>query len=544
MAIVLAWCLPAGQTAASQAAGKLEWERDFGADIELIVSAMPQTDQQPIIEWSHKYSGYYRIFHLHETDSGYNLAGVALKDAVNLSKVDAGGRLESSRTFYLTGDNGKRATITSAAPTRDGGFILSGTYPEFYYFDSISYAAKINAAGELEWSKSFERDIGYAELYDIKEDTAGNFIYSLVQSGEPMHMMVGQLDANGQEVWETTLKSGTFLELWNMDSLLIEQSGEEEYTVFASNRSKLDIYKLTGAGEVAWHRSYDGFKPSVGTSIGHGGYAIVSSEYYTDTVLTLLDSSGETVKTQNYGVQGKPLSIEKMEDGGFLIGTVRGVIKTDGEGNLQWAKTDVQWVNGAVPTREGGAILLTETGSMIKLIAPPQPEKIRSLAYDSESYSLSIGQTLDTVITAVYGNGEIRDVSGEVDYASADPEIASIDSAGNITGLRHGVTMITAETAGVRASATVYVYGSAPAARLQLDSSEYSLTVGQTLDLTVIYSRGDQHRDVTRDALLTVSVPDIITIDAEGNITGFGKGRTVITATYEGIEATAVVDVY
>lgn len=506
--------------------------------------AMSPPDEQPSVEWSHKYNGYIKIHHLNQTDQGYYLAGVASRDQVNLSWADRTGLLEHSTTFYLTGDNGKRATITSAMPTKDGGFILSGTYPEFYYFDKISYAAKINAVGDLEWSKAFIRDIGYAELYDIKEDAEGNFIYSMTQSGEPMYMVVGQLDANGQEVWETTLKSGTFFELWNMDTFSIEQSREGEYTVIASHRGKLDIYNLDGAGEVAWHKSYDGFKPSVGISLAQGGYVVVSSDYRTDTVLTMINSSGETVRTQNYGVQGKALSVESMNDGGFLIGTARGAIKTDGEGNLQWAKTDHEWVTNVVPTLDGGTILLTEYGNIIKLSAPSRSEQIRSLAFDSDNYSLSVNQTLDTVVTAVYGNGELGNVSGQVNYASADPSIVSIDSAGNITGLRHGETTITAESSGVETSAIVYVYGPAPQARLQLDSSEYSLSVGQTLDLVVTYTRGEHSSIVTPESVLISAEPAIVTVDSEGNITGAGKGRTTLIAAYEGLEATAVVDVY
>ncbi|MGG4553301.1 Ig-like domain-containing protein [Paenibacillus humicus] len=443
--------------------------------------AATSSDEPPIVEWSHKYSGYTKIFHLNETASGYDLAGVALRDAVNLSKVDQSGLLQGSSTFYLTGDNGKRVTITSAAPTRDGGFILSGTYPEFYYFDWIPYVAKVNPSGEVEWSKDLARDVGYAELYDIRENPDGSFIYAAVNSGEPMILIAGKWNEHGQPVWETTLKTGSFVELWNMDTLSIEQSPQGYYSVIGCNRGKLDIWNLNGAGDVIWTKSYGGVKPSVGIPLKNGGYAIASSDYFTDMTLTLTDALGETLWTQNYGVQGKVLSVEQFDDGGYLIGTVKGVVKTDEGGRLEWAKTDVDRVIRVAATREGAVILLTEYGNMIKLSAPPRSEKVKSLAFDSDSYSLSIGQTLDTVVTAVYGQGEVHNVSGQVRYSSADPDIVAIDYDGNITGLRHGVTTISAELSGVKTSAEVYVYGSAPIDRLQLDSGEYSLIVGQTL---------------------------------------------------------------
>ncbi|GAA0134371.1 hypothetical protein YSY43_12110 [Paenibacillus sp. YSY-4.3] len=436
------------------------------------LQAMTTSNEQPSVEWSYKYSDYSKIFHLNETERGYDLAGVTSRDAVNLSQVDEAGLVEGNRTFYLTADNGKRVTITSAVPTRDGGFILSGTYPEFYYFDWIPYVAKINVYGDVEWSKDFVRDVGYAELYDIREDDAGNYIYAAVISGEPMTLVTGKLNEHGQSVWETILKTGSFIELWNMNTLSIEQSPYGYYSVIGCNRGKLDIWNLSGTGDVVWNKSYNSVKPSVGIPLENGGYAIASSDYFTDTTLTLTDAQGETIWSQNYGVKGKVLSVQQLDDGGYLIGTVKGAVKTDEDGMLEWAKTDVERVTRVVATREGATIVLTEYGNMIKLSAPLRSEKINSLTYDSDSYSLSIGQTLDTVVTAVYSHGEVRNVSGLVNYASADPDIVSIDDAGNITGLRHGVTTITAESSGVKASAVVYVYGPAPKARLQPDSSD------------------------------------------------------------------------
>ncbi|MNJ40631.1 Bacterial Ig-like domain (group 2) [compost metagenome] len=261
-------------------------------------------------------------------------------------------------------------------------------------------------------------------------------------------------------------------------------------------------------------------------------------------MLTLTDSSGETKWTQNYGVQGKVISVEQSGDGGYLIGTTRGAIKTDESGNLQWLKTDVDRVIRVVQTQDGGVILLTEYGIMMKLSTPSALEQIRSLTFDSDSYSLSAGQTLDTVVTAVYSTGDQRNVSGQVIYTSVDPAIVAIDSEGNITGLSHGETVITANYSGLESSATVYVYGTVPQVGLLLDSEDYSLIVGQTLDFVVTYIRGNNSFVVTSDSIFTVGDSSILSVDQDGNLLGLRKGRTTLTAAYNGLEVSAIIDVY
>ncbi|MNV91313.1 Bacterial Ig-like domain (group 2) [compost metagenome] len=82
------------------------------------------------------------------------------------------------------------------------------------------------------------------------------------------------------------------------------------------------------------------------------------------------------------------------------------------------------------------------------------PQKI---AFDSNDYSVTLGQTLDTVIKAYYGD-RIVDVRNDVTLSSDDEAVVSIDGQGNITGLQSGETTIRAVYKGLVASAKVIVF--------------------------------------------------------------------------------------
>lgn len=524
----------------------------LGLPSGISAASSDQYDQAPTVEWTRNYSNSLKFFNIRETAAGFELAGITAQGAIHLSQLDTAGQLLHTEAFYLTADNGKRVIVTSAIPTSDDGFLLIGNYPEFYYHSKIPYVVKLDAEGAVEWSKDFLLDTaGYSHLHTIKQDDEGNYYYVLFNPGEPQPILAGKLDSSGQPLWEKVLPYGDSTGLWYIADAFIQQgdSGGEGYVVSAGNRERSYVWRLSDSGDITWSKRYSGMYTSYAIESRGGGYTILSSEYHSDTVLRKTDASGNVLWSQNYGVlQAKGVDVEQTDDNGYLISMSRGVIKTDEAGNMQWSKWlgESDWVLRVLQAGDGGILLMTESGGLTKLSSPnPQEEVLEALTFDSESYSLSVGDTLDTVVTAVYSSGEYRNVTGQAAFASADPSILSIDGEGNMTGHRKGQTTVTANYSGYEAVATVFVYGSsAPAAQLLLDSEDYSLVVGQTLDTVVTYQAGQHINTVTRDSVFTVLDPSIVHVDEEGNISGLKKGRTTLIVNYNGMEARATIDVY
>jgi hypothetical protein len=104
------------------------------------------------------------------------------------------------------------------------------------------------------------------------------------------------------------------------------------------------------------------------------------------------------------------------------------------------------------------------------------------LKLDSEDYSLTAGETMDTVLTSVYGDHSSI-VTRYGSYSIADPAVASVDASSNITGLQSGKTVLTGTYNGQQTKANVSVYGTRTTpSGLKLDSQDYSLSAGQSLD--------------------------------------------------------------
>lgn len=127
-------------------------------------------------------------------------------------------------------------------------------------------------------------------------------------------------------------------------------------------------------------------------------------------------------------------------------------------------------------------------------------------------------------------------------YATEDPSIASVSSAGELKGLKAGFTTLTVTTHnGLSASCPVEVR-SAPS-RVQLSVTSMTLGVGQQSDpLEVILGEAGEMSAASYS--FASSNKKYATVDAEGRVTGVKAGSAVITVkTHNGRTATCKVKV-
>lgn len=113
-----------------------------------------------------------------------------------------------------------------------------------------------------------------------------------------------------------------------------------------------------------------------------------------------------------------------------------------------------------------------------------------------------------------------------VTWFSSDPEVATVDAAGKVTGVKIGATTITAKVGGHTASCTVTVV--ALIHSITLDKSELTLDRDATGQLAVSYDPPDTTEDKT--VTWSSSNPDIATVDETGKVTAVHIGTATITA--------------
>jgi hypothetical protein len=140
-------------------------------------------------------------------DGGYILAGYTTSYGAGyydvwLIKTDASGIEQWNKTFGGRGLDGVYGTH-SVQQTKDGGYILAGTFNSFWSIFQPNYAwlIKTDANGKLQWNKTFGLDYLF---YSVQQTKDGEYMAGLTDS----------YGAGGLDTWLITTGANE-IEQWN-----------------------------------------------------------------------------------------------------------------------------------------------------------------------------------------------------------------------------------------------------------------------------------------------------------------------------------------
>ncbi|GEM_PF-2448509 len=179
------------------------------------------------------------------------------------------------------------------------------------------------------------------------------------------------------------------------------------------------------------------------------------------------------------------------------------------------------------------------------------PAGVSALQVSPGTMTLAAGTSQKINVTAVLSDNSSKDVTGEVEYVSANKIIACPDDTGTSPGIINGcsqgtTTIIIRDTAsGAQTTSTVTVSGSS-AVSLQLTPVKSSISIGATEQFIAVGIFSDNStQDLTSTSAYSSSNPDIASIDANGLAKGLKEGTTVITAvdSSTGLQGTSTLSV-
>jgi hypothetical protein len=163
---------------------------------------------EPQVEWEKTFGGTKSDwgYSVQQTrDGGYIIVGWTESFGaggldVYLIKVDANGNMQWSKTFG-GGDGG-----SSVQQTRDGGYIIVGWTRSFGAGLADVYLIKVDANGNMQWSKTFGCR-GDDRGYSVQQTSDGGYIIvgyteSYGAGGEDVYLI--KVDANGNMQWSKT----------------------------------------------------------------------------------------------------------------------------------------------------------------------------------------------------------------------------------------------------------------------------------------------------------------------------------------------------
>jgi hypothetical protein len=316
------------------------------------------------------------------SDGGYAIAGYTISFGagsgdVYVVKLDANGNLQWTKTIGgKDWDEGH-----SLIQTSDGGYAIAGSTKSFGSGGYDVYVVKLDANGNLQWTKTIgghETEKGYSLIQTSDGGYAIAGVTSSFGAGLGDVYLV-KLDAKGNLQWTKTI-GGLNGEI----GFSLIQTSNGGYAIAGYTESfgagKVDVYvvKLDANGNLQWTKTIGGPAIEAGNSLiqtSDGGYAIAGfTESFgagkVDVYVVKLDANGNLQWTKTIG--GKDWdeghSLIQTSDGGYAIAgyTISFgagekdvyVVKLDANGNLQWTKTI-----GGPESEEGNSLIQTSDGS-------------------------------------------------------------------------------------------------------------------------------------------------------------------------------------
>ncbi|WP_076586668.1 Ig-like domain-containing protein [Vibrio ostreicida] len=167
--------------------------------------------------------------------------------------------------------------------------------------------------------------------------------------------------------------------------------------------------------------------------------------------------------------------------------------------------------------------------------------EITSIQVTPALVSLAKGQSQSLTAVATYSDQSQADVSATVLWISADPQIMTVSTTGQLTGVDLGRTQVTASQGGISSHPVVAEVTSAVLTSIQVTPALVSLAKGQTQSLSAIATYSDNSvSDITQSVAWASADSSIATVELTGRLTGSGLGNTQVTATMDGIVSNTV----
>lgn len=319
-------------------------------------------------------------------DGGYIMAGVtnsfdADSQDIYVIKTDVNGDTIWTRVFGGTGFE----DVSQVLQTSDAGYIIVGTSSSFGVVNANIYVVRIDANGNLLWSKIYGESITELGESVVEMPDGGFIIMGGRVDGQSHTIYLIKTDALGNVLW---------FKVWDniatpLHSHCILKTNDNGLIILASLFQTHDIFlvKTDSLGNILWRKTYDatGTKTLSGRYLkqtSDGGYIIAGRAVNGigagsgDFCLLKTDISGNLLWLKTYGEAGDDEchSVLQTADGGY-IAAGSNVIKTDSIGNLLWSKVyGGSYLRAADRTTDGGFVFAgvhyyqgAVTGDMILL---------------------------------------------------------------------------------------------------------------------------------------------------------------------------------
>jgi uncharacterized protein YjdB len=153
------------------------------------------------------------------------------------------------------------------------------------------------------------------------------------------------------------------------------------------------------------------------------------------------------------------------------------------------------------------------------------------------------GQALQLSALVTDDRGQVL-TGRSISFTSSNPQVATVSTAGVVTGVAAGTVTITATSEAASGTATVTV-AAEPVASLTVSPSTATMSVGQPLQLTAVArnASGQVMSLSGRTVTWSSSTPGITSVSSAGLVTALAPGTGVVVVTVDNRQASATLTV-
>ncbi|HYW10072.1 MAG TPA: Ig-like domain-containing protein, partial [Longimicrobium sp.] len=183
----------------------------------------------------------------------------------------------------------------------------------------------------------------------------------------------------------------------------------------------------------------------------------------------------------------------------------------------------------------------------VRAPAPPTPVAVARVRVQPDSAFLNVGERVDLSAVATDAQG-VALTGRVVVWSTANAGIAIVTASGVVTAIAEGSAVIRATVDGVSGSATIHVRASVPptpvaVASVDVEPDSLVLQAGTRGELRVAARDGNGNVLTGRAVVWSSSDARVATVAVGGVVTGAAEGTARITASVEGVSASATVHV-
>ena len=210
-----------------------------------------------------------------------------------------------------------------------------------------------------------------------------------------------------------------------------------------------------------------------------------------------------------------------------------------------WSSNDTSIVSvspaGVVTGNSVGTTQIAASSGGQSAVVPVTvlPVAVASVAIAPATATTTIGGTV-TLQGIAYDAGGNTLTGRTVVWASSAPQVATVNSSGQVTGVAAGSATVTGTVEGKTGSSAITVTV-IPVAAVAVSPGSAALDVGQSASLTAVTTDANGNTLAGRTITWSSANTSVATVTAAGLVKGIGAGTTTINATSEGRTGTAQV---